>query len=1099
MAKNRSAPPDQKYRDRIAADLDRTMLVEAAAGTGKTTCLISRMIGLIREGKCRIEPLAAVTFTRKAAAELRTRFQLALEKAAREAEGQERDLLHEALNHIERCFIGTIHSFCARLLRERPVEAGVPPDFVELDEVLDYRLREEAWREHVATLVTTDAPILPELEELGLKVSPATTRSPSITTELDELGLEPAELGPAFMHYAEYPDVEEWPAEPVDLPDLKRCIKALRAYAAHMQSVRRPPDPGRDKLIPKYDLVPRMVKRLDIDKPAQLMEVLEEFQDFDRKKIVQKNWLGGKNEALAELDRWNDFTRDYATPLLLVWREHRYEPVTRAILPARKVYDQLRRDRNALNFQDLLLLSVELLRDRPEVRRYFRERFTHLLVDEFQDTDPIQAEVMLLLTADDCKQTNWRDCRPVPGSLFIVGDPKQSIYRFRRADILTYSKVREIVENAGGEVIPLTANFRSIKPIVKWVNDCFTSVFPAKANDFSPADRPLHVGRSDGADAENPIQRILIPATIKRKEDIAHHDADLIARFIRRAIDEKWQVPRTESERQHGLPDHARPGDFLIVARNKASLTIYASKLQQYRLPHSVTGGRVLNEVPELELLYTCLRAVARPFDAIALVAVLRSELFGIADTTLYDFRKLGGSFSYRSPIPEGLPADDKAVLEDAFGRLQTYSRWLHRLPAAAAIERLAADLGLVARACAAEEGDVHAGSLLKAIELLRSVDGPLTVGDYVDALGKLVDHTEPHDGVPVRPPSEAPVRVMNLHQCKGLEAPFVFLVDPAGDSDHDVAVHIDRTTETPRGYLPIYGRKRGQWGAPPLLAQPKNWDSLAAQEQFFLDGEAKRLLYVAATRAGVKLVVSQRDGNSNSSNPWRLFETRPFTDFADPGAIAESPPMEVVIDADEWKKEVVAIENRWQTVVQPSYAVAAIKEAAIKGGPKPHGAERGGAEWGELLHILLDAAMKQPKGDLRSLALSALKDLELSVELLDDAVATVERVLASDLWKRAQKADRCLTEVPVSLCGPGDGGLPTVLRGVIDLVFLEASSWAIVDYKSERVEESERPALVTYYKPQIDAYAEAWEKIVGQPVSERGLFFTHASRYIPF
>jgi len=223
----------------------------------------------------------------------------------------------------------------------------------------------------------------------------------------------------------------------------------------------------------------------------------------------------------------------------------------------------------------------------------------------------------------------------------------------------------------------------------------------------------------------------------------------------------------------------------------------------------------------------------------------------------------------------------------------------------------------------------------------------------------------------------------------------------------------------------------------------------------------------------------------------------QPFTDFTDPGAIVEQPPEEIAVDAEDWKKELAAIETRWQTILQPSYAVAAIKKAVIRGGSKPHGAEKGGAEWGELLHMLLDAAMKQPRGDLRGLALSALEDLELSVELLDDAARTVDRVIGSDLWKRAHRSESTLTEVPLSLCSPVDGGLPTVFRGVIDLVFLEAGSWVIVDYKSERVEESELPALVAYYKPQIDAYAEAWEKITGQRVGERGLFFTHSSRYV--
>lgn len=685
--------------------------------------------------------------------------------------------------------------------------------------------------------------------------------------------------------------------------------------------------------------------------------------------------------------------------------------------------------------------------------------------------------------------------------MFVVGDPKQSIYRFRRADILTYNKVRSIVEDVGGKVIPLTANFRSVWPIVDWVNACFNEVFPATPDDFSPANRPLDVGRSDGADQKSPVEKLLAHTGVTRNDLIAEQEADMIARTIRQAIDDKLSVPRTEQERQHGIPDFARPGDFLIIARGKARLTVYARKLQQHGIPHSVTGGRLLNEVPELELLHACLTAVARSDDPVALVAVLRSELFGLADTVLYEFTRLGGRFSYYSEIPSALPEEDAAVLTDAFMRLQSYSRWLRWMPAVSAIERIAADLGLIARACAAEEGDAHAGSLLKAIELLRSVDGQ-SIGDYLDAIGRLVDQNDVHDGIPVRPPAEMPVRVMNLHQCKGLEAPFVFLVDPSGESDHDVSVHIDRSGDVPRGYLPIYGRKRGQWGAPPVLAQPPGWDRLAATEQRFLDAETNRLLYVAATRAGVKLVISQR-GKSNEKNPWELFDTYLPADaqFTDPGPVTAKPASNLTIDSADWKNAVEAIEQRWQTVLQPTYAVQAIKESAIKGGPKPHGAENGGAEWGTVLHTLLEAAMKQPDADLRGLAVATLECEGLPLTLIEDVVTTVERVIVSDLWKRARDAKLRLVEAPLVISVPATEStsrLPTVLRGVIDLVFLESGGWVIVDYKSERVEASEIPTLVAYYKPQIKAYATLWEQAVGQSVVECGLFFTHMGVYVP-
>ncbi|MFO0806403.1 MAG: UvrD-helicase domain-containing protein [Gemmataceae bacterium] len=832
------------------------------------------------------------------------------------------------------------------------------------------------------------------------------------------------------------------------------------------------------------------------------MEVLEHFDYLEARAVVQKNWPGKKPQAIDELNRWNVFAEGYAQPLLLKWREHRYEPVMRAIRPARDVYDRLRRERKGLNFQDLLLRSVSLLRDNPGVRRYFRQRFSHVLVDEFQDTDPIQAEVMLLLASDDDRETDWRKCRPVPGALFVVGDPKQSIYRFRRADIVTYSRVRSIIESAGGAVVSLSTNFRSSKPIVEWVNQCFDEVFPVHADAYNPAKRPLDAGRRERTDCGPNLECLDIPPGLRWPREIAEFEADRIARTIRQAIDERWPIPRTESEQSRGVPPHAQPGDFLIVAKSRARLTVYGRKLQHYGLPHLVTGGHGLNDVPELELLRLCVSAVIRNDDPIALVAALRSPLFGISDSLLYDFRRHGGRFHYRSDIPTALPEEDAAVLCDAFRRLRTYAGDLHRMPPAAAIERIAADLGLVAHAGAGEAGNVHAGGLLKAMELLRSMEGSVTASDVTTLLDRLVDGEDAHDGAVARPFSEPPVRVMNLHQCKGLEAPFVFLVDPSGESEHDVGLYIDRSSDQAKGYLPIYGRKRSQYGRPPLLAHPPGWETLAAEEQKFLDSETNRLLYVAATRAGVKLVISQpQDGNADAKNPWRMLagSLKDAGPLADPHVGASAPPVPLPFEPAAWDRENSVIADRWRTVLKPSYSVQAIKEAAIRGNAKPHGAEAGGAEWGTVLHSLLESTMKHPEADLHSLAVSALVSEELPIELVDQVIETVQRVIGSDLWHRARNSLQCLTEVPVmTLADPaGSGGLPTIHRGVIDLVFLEEAGWVIVDYKSERVEALEIPKLVSYYTPQIDAYAEVWQRIVGQPVAERGIFFSHTGNYV--
>ena len=238
----RPAAPDQAVRDLITHELERNVLVEASAGTGKTTSLVARMTNLIREGRCQVDKLAAVTFTRKAASELRSRFQLGLENAAREARGIEHQRLAEAVAHVERSFIGTIHSFCGRLLRERPVEAGVDPEFTELDADLDKDLRSRAWREHVARLITSGDPLVPALEDLGVDIGP---------------------LRLTFERFAEYPDVDEWPAEQIVPPDPAPVVEALMHYVERMQSLAStlPADAGNDKLIALYRRLPRSVTR----------------------------------------------------------------------------------------------------------------------------------------------------------------------------------------------------------------------------------------------------------------------------------------------------------------------------------------------------------------------------------------------------------------------------------------------------------------------------------------------------------------------------------------------------------------------------------------------------------------------------------------------------------------------------------------------------------------------------------------------------------------------------------------------------------------------------------------------------------------------
>ncbi len=1057
MSTGHPEPPDHEQRKLIVDRLDATMLVEAAAGTGKTRSMTDRMVALLTGGKCRIETLVAVTFTRKAAAELQSRFQLALEDAARHASGKPAERLRHARNHVELCFIGTVHSFCARLLRERPVEAGVDPSFEELDEERDARLRQQAWETFGNELFAADDPVLDELEELGLTL---------------------AELREAFLQFADYPDVDEWPAPAVPAPALKPAMQALREYTAHMARVlpTLPTEGGTDELIGLFRRVLRMMRARDLERRADVAEVFEQFKP--ERKCTQKNWPDGKEQALREHERWNRFATEVAGPFVAAWRAHRYPTVLRVLERARAVYDRQRQVAHGLNFQDLLMCAAALLRDHPEIRRYFRRRFTHVLVDEFQDTDPVQAEVLLLLTADDPRQCNWRKCRPVSGALFVVGDPKQSIYRFRRADIVTYNAVKEIITSTGGLCVTLTANFRSAAPVVDWVNATFQSgnFFPAVANDFSPLYTPFSVGHTEEDITAPGVFRIAIPGNLTNQDDIAVYEADLLARQIRRAVDSQARAP----------------GDFLIVTRTKKRLSVYAAALQRLGVPHEVTGGSSLNEVRELSLLNTVWRAALEPDNPVALVAALRSELFGFSDQQLYAFQRTGGRFDFRCTVPKTGAAES---FRDAFACLSRYADWLANLAPIIAIERITADLGLAPLAAAAPGGDVQAGSFGKAVELLRTAQADLpTAADFMAQLGRLIEQAEQYDGSPATAPAPSVVRVMNLHKVKGLQASAVFLADPSGASEHVVALHVDRRRDRVTGYLALYG-ERNIWGQASLLAHPRDWESLSVREQQFQDAEANRLLYVAATRAASQLIISLRD-NRPKLNPWE-----PFTGhlvnappLADPGP--QQPPSdetETVTQADV-AAALDQIRDRWQTVLAPTYIARAAKQISFPNAPLATRDEVGGVRWGGVIHSLLQAAMSVPQTDWQALAAALLQAADLDLRLVEEAVGTVRNVMKSTLWQRASSSRQHSTELPFVVLDAGAGAL---VRGVIDLAFEEADGWVIVDYKTDRATGEQLKKLVETYRPQVTAYRNAWAQILQQSVKEVGLYFTHANRYV--
>jgi ATP-dependent helicase/nuclease subunit A len=509
---------DELSRQRILQDLDTNFLVEAAAGTGKTTSIVGRMVNLIATGKCDIERLAAMTFTRKAAAELRERFQLELRRQAASIDrsDQQRMRLQVALRHVEQAFIGTIHSFCTLLLRERPIEMNVGPNFRELEQAENDQLIDWAWAAFLDQLHESNDPLL-----LGFQ----------------EFGVHAADLKACFCRYVSNPDIDRWPhtARSLSEFDLDGLKGALRNYIDRIATLKDdfPTARGTDELMDRLERIERKSQHIHWDRLGDVFDLTELF-DWTS-KCTQKCWHD-KTIAKQEHDHFVSFRKETIQPAMHWWYGYRYEFAIRVLHSAGKVFDRMRGESNGLNFEDLLQKSAIALKLQPSLRAYFQRRFHCLLIDEFQDTDPIQAQVIAFLTAAELTQQVWHLCRPRPGSLFLVGDPKQSIYRFRRADIVTYAKMKQMFQDGAGEVLSLSRNFRSTLELREWNNEVYEGLFPAIATLYAPAANSMTQGRQDVVEGQlRGLRCLTLPDDLSHEETIAI-ESQRIANSIRGAI-----------------------------------------------------------------------------------------------------------------------------------------------------------------------------------------------------------------------------------------------------------------------------------------------------------------------------------------------------------------------------------------------------------------------------------------------------------------------------------------------------------------------------------------------------------------------------------
>ncbi len=1041
-------PVDQTAREQVVVRLSETVFVEAAAGTGKTTALAERVVRLIAGGSARIGEIAAITFTEKAAGELRDRIRRVLSEHARQTTDDDAAArCLAALAEIDDAAICTLHAFAQRVLASHPLELGMPPKVEVLDDLEARAEFDAAWDEFAGGWLETADDDLRAALLLGLR-----------TFDLREL---------AGILHDHWDRIEGLPFPGLPDPPVDRDAVLAPLAAA----VARRPDCTEDtdalfRHLADLDELPGHLG--DIDDDLDFLKALADGPKLTFSKGKAEHWRGkGTTKEIRGLLKQ---AQEASDRLLGERRTALMSRLAERVRGFVLEYADDRRRRGRLEFHDLLVLARRLLRSHPDARAALRRRWQRLLIDEFQDTDPLQIEIAVLLATPDgdVADAPWWELPVDEGRLFLVGDPKQSIYRFRRADITLYRRARERFSSAR---LDLVTNFRSASTIIDWVNHIFDVLMDADDPDLQAPHTPLAPNR--GHDTAGVT--VLGGPTDEKIGPIREREAADVADTIARVRDEGWVV-------HDDGPRPAQFADVAVLLPTRRLLAHLEAAFSERDIPYRIESRSLLWATQEVRDLLTVLRAVEDPADQVALVAALRSPAFGCRDDDLLEFRDRGGRWNHGAGPPDGLDPDHPVVgAMRALHELHTARHWvpLHTL-----VERVIRERRLFEVQTVRERPRDHWRRLRFVLDQARAFEesGGATLRAFVDWADEQAEAGVPVNESVLPERDDDAVRVMTVHAAKGLEFPVVVLagLNTGPQSRRPAALFGDGTVEVD------LGREGSRFTSP-------GYEPLLTRERAAEDCESVRLLYVAATRAKDHLVVSLHHPDRKAKRPpaARLIsECAGHEEFLTPPATtAASDPLETprpvdVPDRETWLAERDALfAGRTATPVVAATAVTGDAgelddDADRSDDAAPWLRGRAGTSIGRAVHAVLQTVELATGEHLDALA-RAQAAAEGIPGRVDEVGRYVRAALESDAVQAAVHSARYWREVYVG-GAVGDGAL----EGYVDLLYEDGNDLVVVDYKTDRVVGDPGELVRQRYRLQGGAYAAALESALGRRVS---------------
>ena len=1070
-----------RQQEAVVADRNADILVSAGAGSGKTRVLVERYVALLAD--CRIPQIAAVTFTDAAATEMR-------ERVRREVRG--RPELADHLPDIDQAVIGTIHSLCLQMLREHPVAAGaiaaariLPDDEAEYERIgaaLD-ALEDAAQADDGRALAIRELDVFPLSEQLPRMIE----RRDEVRTAFGRLA--GSTVDDWSRHVRRLLDASLRAAVDAERPELERLFADLRrAHAAAS------PD---DKLAQQVGgLLDAVGDPIPVD-PGRIAEALAAQRPLIKVNVgSQKNWEDVKlvkenlksvraaAKRLEETPRWEAFEEDalrVTAALQALFRD------------ACRRYRTRKAELSACDYLDLELEAIRLLERHPEIAARHRARFRHVMVDEAQDLNETQVRLLRLLTGGNGSGPQR----------FLVGDAKQSIYRFRGSDVAHFNRYEAEIGRAGGSVRALTQSFRTHDELVSVCNALFERVFAAGADGPGSVRMQPMSGRGPAGGAGPhltvmPVAKASAGSDGSADANRRRVEADVVAREIAGLLG----GGATVWDGSRGCERPATPCDVAVLMRRLANVHVFEQALEGHGVPYVTPAGAGFFTRQEVRDLTNLLAWLAEPDDHIALVGALRSPLFMIDDRSLLACHAADRSWTrVLAQPPDGVTGDARRRCTHAAAVLGELRDAAALEPPDAIVERALALTGFEAAWAPLRGGEQALANIRKLVTILRTLAGR-SIDETVTYLRRRRDELVDREGLAVVDRTDA-VRLLTIHGAKGLEFPIVFVPE--------AHVRSPETHDSIRWRVDdgIAVTLRADAASPDRRRRPGLYRHLLELDRGEEDAEYRRLLYVAATRAADRLYLSGDDGGRDRSWLAMCQETLRGMDTSlveirepapvDLDTIARAgPPAEITLPPASGERTVDAplVDRPAVIPLRASTPVTSLRPPSPPTGFAGHG-DGLALVRGNLTHEAIRVWFTTgTRPDLTPLlgGLHPSAGDPAALRALAEVDEMLDRFDGSELAQVLRSSDtRAHFELPFGWYWDG-----APVHGTIDLAYEHAGRWHLVDFKTDEVPRSRIKKAAAPYLGQIALYAAALQQAVGHAPAASLHFLRPGVTYLP-